>query len=51
MYHAHKCKNAKSVGILTFISMMTTTSGSSKARKVLLHFSFYERVKFRAQLS
>ena len=41
------------VSILTFISMINTSSESFKARKVLIfqHFSFYEQLKFHAQLS
>ena len=41
------------VGILTFISMINTTSERLKARNffIRLHFSFYEQLKFRAQLS
>ena len=41
------------VGILTFISMIITTSESSKARKVFIiqHFSKHEQLKFQAQLS
>ena len=41
------------VGILTFISRINTTSNSLEARKVFifLHFSFYEQLKFHAQLS
>ena len=40
------------VGILTFVSMINTTSASLKARKVFLfqHFSLHERLKFHAQL-
>ena len=40
-------------GILTFISMINTTSESLKARNfsICWYFSFYERLKFRAQLS
>ena len=40
-------------GISTFISMIITTSESLKARKIciLLHSSFYEQLKFCAQLS
>ena len=43
IYHAHICF----VGILTFISMINTTSESLKARKVYIfqHFSFYEHEK------
>ena len=41
------------VGILTFISMINATSERLKARKffICLYFSFYEQLKFRAQLS
>ena len=41
------------VGILTFISMINNPSESLKARKIFIfqHFSFYEQLKFRAQLS
>ena len=41
------------VGILTFISMINSTSRSLKARKVYIfqHFSFYEQLVFTAQLS
>ena len=41
------------VGILTFISMINTTSERLKARIFLIcrYFSFYEQLKFRAQLS
>ena len=41
------------VGILTFISMIKTTSKRLKARNfsICLYFSFYEQLKFRAQLS
>ena len=40
-------------GILTFISMINTTSERLKARNlfICLYFSFYEEVKFHAQLS
>ena len=40
-------------GILTFISRINTTSESLKARSffICLKFSFYEQLKFRAQLS
>ena len=40
------------VGILTFVSMINATYESLKARKVLIfqHFSFYEKLKFHAQL-
>ena len=41
------------VGILTFVSMTNTTPESLKARKVFIfqYFSFYEQLKFHAQLS
>ena len=41
------------VGILTFISMINTTCESPKAINfiICLYFSFYEELKFRAQLS
>ena len=41
------------VGILTFISKINTTSERLKARNFLIcqYFSFYEQLKFRAQLS
>ena len=41
------------VGILTFISMIITTSERLKARNFFIcrYFSFYEQLKFRAQLS
>ena len=41
------------VGILTFISMINTTSEEFKVRNFFncRYFSFYEEVKFRAQLS
>ena len=41
------------VGILTFISMINTKSERLKARNffVCRYFSFYEHLKFRAQLS
>ena len=40
------------VGILTFISRINTTSESFKARKIFIshHFTFYEQLKFHAQL-
>ena len=45
-------KMPTTVGILTFISKMNTTYGSSKAKKVfILHdFSFYEQLKFHVEL-
>ena len=41
------------VGILTFISMINTTSEKLKVRNFFIcwYFSFYEQFKFRAQLS
>ena len=41
------------VGILTFISMINTTSERLEARHFFIcrYFSFYELLKFRAQLS
>ena len=41
------------VGILTFISMIHTTSERLKARNFFIccYFSFYEQLKFRAKLS
>ena len=41
------------VGILTFISMINTTSERLTARNFFIcrYFSFYEQLKFRAQLS
>ena len=41
------------VGILTFMGMINTSFGSLKAREVFIfhHFSFYEQLKFHAQLS
>ena len=41
------------VGILTFKSMINTTSESFRARKILIfhQFRFYELLKFHAQLS
>ena len=41
------------VGILTFVSMMNTTSGRCKTRNFFIcrYFSVYERLKCRAELS
>ena len=41
------------VGILTYISMIDTTSERLEARNFFIcqYFSFYEQLKFRAQLS
>ena len=41
------------VGILTFISMINTTSERLKGRNFFIcrYFSVYEQLKFRAQLS
>ena len=46
-------KMPKIVGTLTFISMINTISESLKARNFFIcrYFSFYEQLKFRAQLS
>ena len=40
------------VGVLTFISMIDTTSERLKARNYFIcsYFSFYEQLKFRVQL-
>ena len=45
-----KVKMPTICGILTFISMINTTSERPK-HKTLLYFSFNEQLKFRAQLS
>ena len=46
-------KMPTNVGILTFVSMINKTYEHLKARKVFIfqHFSFYEQLKFHAQLS
>ena len=46
-------KMPTNVGILTFISMINTTSERLKARHVFIcwYFSFYEQLKFHTQLS
>ena len=46
-------KMATIVGILTFISRINTASESFKARKIFTfqYFTFYEQLKFHAQLS
>ena len=53
VYPAHNCcKIPTIVGILTFISMINTTSERPKARHFICrYFSFYEQLKFHAQLS
>ena len=53
IYPTHKSYNATIVVILTFISMINTTSERLKARKFFTfpYFSFYEQLKFRTQLS
>ena len=40
------------IGILTFISIINTTSESLKARKVVIFqlISFYDQLRFHAQL-
>ena len=52
IYPAH-VKMPTIVGILTFISMINTTSERLKARNFFncRYFSFYEQFKFSAQLS
>ena len=46
-------KMPTTVGILTFINRIDTTSESFKVRNVFIfhHFTFYEQLKFHAQLS
>ena len=46
-------KMPTTVGILTFMSIINTAFESLKARKVFVfqYFSFYEQLKFNAQLS
>ena len=53
IYPAHNCFMPTIVGILTFISMINTTSERLKARNffICLYVSVYEQLKFRAQLS
>ena len=53
IYHALNVKMPTIVGILTFISMINTASERLKARNFFIcqNFSFYEELKFRAQLS
>ena len=48
-----KVKMPTIVGILTFISMINTTSERLKARNFFIcrYFSVYEQLKFRSQLS
>ena len=48
-----KVKMSTILGILTFISMINTTSERLKARNFFIYryFSFYEQLKFPAQLS
>ena len=52
IYHVINDKMPTIVGILIFISMINTASESLKARKlfILQHHSFYEQLKFHAQL-
>ena len=49
---AHKCKMPTIVGILTFISMISTTSERRIARNFFIcrYLSFYEQLNFRAHL-
>ena len=51
--HSHNVKMPTIDGILTFISMIFKISERLKACKVFIfqHFSFYEQLKVRAQLS
>ena len=53
IHPAHNVKMPTIVGILTFISMINTTSERLQARNFFncRYFSFYEKLKFRAQLS
>ena len=53
MFPANNVKMPTIVGILTFISMINTTSEILKARNFFIcrYCSFYEKLKFRAQLS
>ena len=47
-------KMATTVGILTFISRIYTSSESLKTNQeslIFYHFSFYEQLKFNAHLS
>ena len=48
-----KVKMPTIIGILTFISMINTSSESLKARTVFIfqHFNFYEQLKYHAQFS
>ena len=50
---AHNVKMPRIVGILTFITMINTTSERLKAINFFIcrYFSLYERLKFRTQLS
>ena len=50
--HAYNVKMSTIVGILTFISMINSTSESLKARDVFIfqYFSFSVQMKFDAQL-
>ena len=51
IYHAHKCQMPTIVGILTFISMINTTSESLKASSLYFSaFQFYEQFEFYAGL-
>ena len=47
-----KMPTTVTVGILTFISMINTSSGRLKARKIynFQHFRLYTQLKFHAQL-
>ena len=52
-YHAHNVKMPTIVDILTFVSMINTTSATLKQAKVLLfqQFSFNEMLKLHAQVN
>ena len=53
LYHAHNVKMPTIVDILTFVSMINTTSATLKQAKVLLfqQFSFNEMLKLHAQVN
>ena len=53
IYPTQKVKISKIVGILTFISMLNTTSESLKGKKKIFiqHFSFNEHFQFLAHWS
>ena len=53
IYPAHKSQNANNRWDFSFISLINTTSERLKASNFFIcqYFSFYEQLKFRAQLS